>query len=157
MSIRNAFFVILFAAACGPLRAEAPGQEPPPATPPAGEAAENSEPISRPPVQRGSDEWCARSFCGCWEDVTLRYSARIVDADGAPVEGVDAVCHGETEPIATSSAGGVLAFEIATQTSPGCGYQRCRIMTLADPQGRFADKEIVAGVTNGRDVVVEGR
>jgi hypothetical protein len=30
-------------------------------------------------------------------------------------------------------------------------------MTLTDPQGRFADKEIVAGPTNGGEAVVERR
>ena len=161
MSSRNACFAavlaILLAAACGPFRAEAPGDESPPPAPPPAEIAQNSEPVTQPPARRGSDEWCARSFCGCWEDITLRYSARIVDAGGAPAAGVSAVCHGETEPIATSSADGVLAFEIETQTSPGCGYQRCRNMTLTDPQGRFDDKAIVAGPTNGGEVVVERR
>jgi hypothetical protein len=52
-------------------------------------------------------------------------------------------CHGEEAPIATSGEDGVLAFEIETQRSPGCGYQRCRNTMLRDPHGRFVDTPLL--------------
>jgi hypothetical protein len=163
MNIRNAVLAALFAASCAPLSAGPPdptetadtaGSETSETAPEPARTAQNQSP---PPVQRSSDEWCARAFCGCWEDFTLSYSARIVGADGAPAEGIVAVCRGDEEPVATSSSDGVLAFEVATQRSPGCGYQRCRFMTLTDPQGRFADKEVNVGSTMNQQVVLEGR
>jgi hypothetical protein len=103
-----------------------------------GEAA----PATPEPQQRSSDEWCARAFCGCWEATTLRYRAELRDAAGAPATGVDLYCQGEETPIARSDADGVLAFEIETERSPGCGYRRCRNMALRDPQGRYAEKPV---------------
>ncbi len=128
----------LIVVACGPAAVEAP--------PPAAEIEKVATGEAPAPMQRGSDAWCARNLCGCWEDATLRYSAELRDAAGAPAAGVEAVCHGEETPIVRSGADGVLAFEIATQQSPGCGYQRCSNMLLRDPQGRFAEKPVTAWI-----------
>lgn len=109
---------------------------------------ETSEAPPRPaPVQRGSDEWCPSSFCGCWEAATYNYRIELRDAAGGSAAGVDAICYGEQTPVARSDAGGVLAFQIATQHSPGCGYERCRNMVLRDPQGRFAERPVTSGTT----------
>lgn len=141
-----AFVVVV---ACGrvvvqaPLEPAARAEEPVEAV----ETAQTSDAPPAPPMQRGSDAWCARSLCGCWEDATLRFTTTLRDAGGAPADGVEAFCHGEDAPIARSDAEGVLAFEIATQRSPGCGYQRCRNMVLRDPQGRFAERPVTSGTT----------
>jgi hypothetical protein len=138
----------LVAAACGVLTTETPAS---PEQTAEQQAPSAPEPPAQP-VQRGADAWCARSFCGCWQDATLQYRAQLHDAAGAPVTGVEAICHGEDAAVAQSGADGVLAFEIATQWSPGCKYQRCRNMTLHDPQGRYADQAVTAWTT---DVTLE--
>jgi hypothetical protein len=150
MSLRNAALAaVVLVAACGPLTAQTPGAPAPQAP------AEVAQQESPAPQQSSADAYCARSLCGCWRPATLHYRAQVVDADGATVEGVDAICRGETEPLTQTSAAGVLEFEIATQQSPGCGYQRCRIMTLSDPQARFANKEVIAVSTNGATLILE--
>jgi hypothetical protein len=136
---------VLIVVACGALTVQGP------AAPDQAEQQQTPDGEAPSPAQRseqrGSDEWCARSLCGCWEPATLHYRAELRDAEGAPAADVEMFCHGEEAPIARSDVNGVLEFEIETERSPGCGYQRCRNMTLRDPQGRFADKAITAFMT----------
>ena len=108
------------------------------------------------PTSPEGDELCARGICGCWHDVALSYRLQINDAQGAPVEGVEGICQGETEAIARSSSTGLLTFDLATQQSPGCGYRRCKTLMLVDPEGRYASQQATAGVTGG-SVILEPR
>ena len=99
---------------------------------------------------------CARGICGCWHDAALSYRLQINDAQGAPVEGVEGICQGETEAIARSSPTGLLTFDLATQQSPGCGYRPCKTLMLVDPEGRYASQQTTAGIIGG-SVILELR
>ncbi len=94
---------------------------------------------------------CAISFCGCWEDVTQSFSARVLDASGAPVDKATVTCHGDATPIATAGPDGRVSFTIATKKSPGCGYEGCRNLLFAAPGGS-PSLEQTEFQSNGKDV-----
>jgi hypothetical protein len=88
------------------------------------------------------NEGCGATFCGCWEDVTAAFTAKVQDQSTMmPLTGIELVCMGETMPITTSDVNGNLSFSIATKQSPGCGYERCNNLKLHDPTGMRPDVE----------------
>ena len=112
--------------------------------------------VAPAPTSPEGEALCSRGICGCWRDAALSYWLQINNAQGAPVEGVEGICQGETEAIARSSATGLLTFDLATQQSPGCGYRRCKALMLLDPEGRYASQQATAGIT-GSSVILEPR
>jgi hypothetical protein len=142
--------LLLSLAGCGP---GAPSSSDDVATPaPEPSAAEGGATAE---VDAQVDPNCARSFCGCWQPARLSFEGRIVDASGAPIEGVALTCSGEDAPVAQSDATGRLAFTIDTMNSPGCHYQRCTNLRFSDSRGRFADRETTVYVANGATLTLE--
>jgi hypothetical protein len=96
------------------------------------------------------------SFCGCSTEVTLAFSATILNGQtGDPVAGIELYCKGETDPIAVSDAMGKVAFSIETLESPGCGPERCGNLVFHDPVGPLADTTGTYYEYNGKDVVMQ--
>jgi hypothetical protein len=96
------------------------------------------------------------SFCGCWEPVTLTFSANVKNGQtGSPAAGIELYCAGEADPVAVSDAMGVVAFSVETMSSPGCGPERCLNLRLHDPAGALADTMGTYYEYNGKDVVMQ--
>jgi len=75
---------------------------------------------------------CGASFCGCSEEVSLDVSTTIWNGQlDAPVEGATLTCVGEDAPRDTSEADGVIAFQLETRESPGCGFDDCNNVLIA--------------------------
>lgn len=80
---------------------------------------------------------CGRSLCGCAEPVALSGSVRVVDSSTQPVGGVRLRCRNETFPVAETGPDGAADVDTELALSPGCGFQRCGVISLSDPSGRF--------------------
>ena len=104
--------------------------------------------------QRSDPETCGASFCGCWEDKTLKLAATVVDPNGTPLEGVTVTCLGETAPVATSDASGKASFSIKTKYSPGCKYKRCSGLRFEHPKGGFDTLQQTVIQANGKNVTL---
>ena len=143
----------LAAASCNAPSAQTPA--PPSAVSPEPTAASPDAVAAHAPSSPEGDGICARGICGCWHDAALSYRLQINDAQGAPVEGVEGICQGETEAIARASPTGLLTFDLATQQSPGCGYRRCNTLMLVDAQGRYTQRQVSADAAGGGVVVLE--
>lgn len=91
-------------------------------------------------------------LCGCWTDVALNYSVTLLDDRGSPASGVTATCAGESTPISTAGADGVISFSIQTRESPGCSFERCRNINLAQAGGALEPLQVFAQATNGATV-----
>ena len=64
---------------------------------------------------------CGRPVCGCWEDITVSLEITVVDQDGAPIPGLNAVCVNEDSAVATSTEAGLLAASFDSRVSEACG------------------------------------
>jgi hypothetical protein len=101
------------------------------------------------------DPNCGMSFCGCWEDTTIAFSAKVLDGQTmAPVAGVEVYCVPEMESVAVSDAMGNVSFTVETKVSPGCGLERCNNLRFHDPVGPLADTTGSYYELNGKDVVM---
>lgn len=75
---------------------------------------------------------CGATFCGCSEDVSIDVSTTIWNGQmDTPVEGATLTCLGEDSPRGTSEADGVIAFQLETRESPGCGLEDCNNVLIA--------------------------
>ena len=73
-----------------------------------------------------------QSFCGCPEEVRYDFTTTIWNGQtDEPVEGATLTCFTEDSPRGTSDAEGVIAFQLDTTESPGCGVETCGQMTVA--------------------------
>ena len=75
---------------------------------------------------------CNRSFCGCWEYVTLEFNTTILNEENQPLTNIEVYCAGEETPQAVSDPSGAAGFKIATQYSPGCHYALCSNLVFKD-------------------------
>lgn len=98
---------------------------------------------------------CASAICGCWEPFTVDLEITVVDQDGDPVEGIDAICLNESSAVATSDAAGLIARSFDTRVSPSCGPERCNNVTLTDPQGRCEGTQSTLAALNFSTVTLE--
>jgi hypothetical protein len=114
--------------------------------------------LTRPAQMPGSDEIfddCDSSFCGCWKDTTLVFSATFVNEAGEPIRGIEICCDGEHDPIATSDREGAAIFTIETAVSPGCQYLRCTNLKFSDPDHRYKTLQTTVFLTNQSTVELE--
>ncbi|MEW6602232.1 MAG: toxin-antitoxin system YwqK family antitoxin [Nitrospirota bacterium] len=63
---------------------------------------------------------CARSYCGCKENVEIKYEATIVSPDFIPLPNIKVSCS-RNGVLGISDESGKVAFIIKTVMSPGCG------------------------------------
>lgn len=99
------------------------------------------------------DPDCAMSFCGCWEDTTVAFSAKVLNGQTMdPVAGIEVYCVPEMEPLGVSDAMGNVSFSVETEKSPGCGLERCNNLRFHDPTGPLADTTGSYYELNGKDV-----
>lgn len=49
---------------------------------------------------------CSRSFCGCWEDVTLDFSTTILNEHDRPLANIEVYCAGGETPRSASDPSG---------------------------------------------------
>lgn len=79
----------------------------------------------------GGDKSC-QSLCGCPVEVSYDFITTIWDGQfDEPVEGATLTCFNEDTARGTSDADGVIAFQLDTTESPGCGVNTCGQMTIA--------------------------
>jgi hypothetical protein len=101
------------------------------------------------------DPGCGMSFCGCWEDTTIQFAAKVLNGQTMdPVAGIEVYCGEETDPVGVSDAMGNVSFSVETKVSPGCGLERCNQLRFHDPVGSLADTTGSYNELNGKDVIM---
>jgi hypothetical protein len=95
---------------------------------------------------------CSRTFCGCWEDVVLEFTTRILDNDNIPLAGIEVYCAGEKTSRAVSDSSGAAAFKVATQYSPGCHYATCSNLIFKDKNRTFTEQQFTIYQANGKSI-----
>lgn len=97
-----------------------------------------------------------QSLCGCWEDTTLSVSGSTRSPDGGALAGINVSCRGDTAVMDVTDAYGAFDFHLATQESPGCGFQTCNNLVFTDPGGAVQSKELnVKALRDGGTVTLE--
>ncbi len=95
---------------------------------------------------------CSRTFCGCWKEVTLEFSTKILDKQDRPLSGIEVYCTGEESPRSVSDQSGAASFEVTTQYSPGCHYAICTNLTFRDKSQMYTEQQLTVYQTNGHSV-----
>ena len=60
----------------------------------------------------------------------------------APVEGATLTCKNEDSPRGTSGAEGIIAFQLDTLESDGCGLEDCETVTIAAEEAGLVSQEL---------------
>lgn len=93
---------------------------------------------------------CSRTLCGCWEDVVLEFTTKILNSDNLPLSDIEVYCAGEETPRAVSGLTGVAAFKVSTQRSPGCHYALCSNLIFKDKSQTYKTQQYTVYQANGQ-------
>ena len=86
---------------------------------------------------------CEDYFCGCSEEVSIAFTTTVWNGQlDAPVEGATLTCKNEDSPRGTSGADGIIAFQLDTLESEGCGLEHCETVTIAAEDAGLVSQEL---------------
>jgi len=95
---------------------------------------------------------CSRSFCGCWQDMVLKFSTKILSKQNQPLTDIEVYCAGEKTPRSISDQAGMAAFNVSTQYSPGCHYAICSNLIFKDKSQTYKEQQFTVYQANGQSI-----
>lgn len=97
---------------------------------------------------------CTQTICGCWQTVTLNYKVNLVDQQGIAADYIDLFCDDESKPISQTNVTGTAQFTINNETSPDCGYKRCKTIRFSDSNQQYSEKTVTLGESNQKKIIL---
>lgn len=112
--------------------------------------------IIQPVCADDADFDCARSLCGCSEDVEIEYETTILSAKLIPQPNIKISCP-QKGILGVSDKSGKAVFTLKTTVSPGCGLV-CRNLTfIKESLTSYESWGIDLNSSNGNKVFLGGR
>ena len=86
---------------------------------------------------------CENYFCGCSEEISIDFTTTVWNGQlDAPVEGATLTCKNEDSPRGTSGVDGIIAFQLDTTESEGCGLEDCENVIIAAAEAGLVSQEL---------------
>jgi len=96
---------------------------------------------------------CAKTLCGCSDEITTPVSLRMSDADRNPIPNARLVCHDDGSYLGTTNSDGLLTLDVPGMSSPGCGFRPdCQVAYFRTEEEQFGRHFWFARFVRGEDV-----